>query len=520
MQWQQGVFIEQLHLYGDQAHRRALLSSLDSQPWPGEDSEQIILIDQLSVSGPWWEIGQKAADAADQIAQTNPRQTNQGQGDNSQRVIRFTDRLELLSRFAEDSSQTQLNQWYWPLLLDTDQTVRPDHLLNLLDGQITLLPALLSRLSNREQLIPLIRQLSPTTWQQLLQRVASQLRIAPEALRVEPPPPDTAPQSAQPAAPNHWQNAQHQLDRHCQQSTPLIALCYLWQTKPHLLTRTGMGNRTDMVSYCLNTFYCNLHYSSGTKPASHFNPGRRPETEPMREHASQSQDGFLSGQALSQSGHSQSGQALSQTKIHDVSTQERGDEFKTNQDKINQDRHETHETQYTTQCAGTLYLINAFLQVRITEMVQKSTISPWVFIYRVAKTLAEPDPSITQFIADQAECDVDNLLNQVNKLHEQSLVEEPLQKQLQRLTHFYQPTGLWQPELIKLPARIKVQGPNIRLVTDLSQVRTDIRLHGLDINPGWQPWLGQVITFEFGDYPEFARRDKYLQRAHQRTPRL
>jgi hypothetical protein len=31
----------------------------------------------------------------------------------------------------------------------------------------------------------------------------------------------------------------------------------------------------------------------------------------------------------------------------------------------------------------------------------------------------------------------------------------------------------------------------------MSAVRLPVRLAGLDINPGWVPWLGRVVTFHY-----------------------
>lgn len=59
-----GVTIERFHLHGDTGHRDALLASLDSQAWPDEDSNRIVIIRQLEVRGYWWEIASKIATAA------------------------------------------------------------------------------------------------------------------------------------------------------------------------------------------------------------------------------------------------------------------------------------------------------------------------------------------------------------------------------------------------------------------------------------------------------------------------
>ena len=66
--------------------------------------------------------------------------------------------------------------------------------------------------------------------------------------------------------------------------------------------------------------------------------------------------------------------------------------------------------------------------------------------------------------------------------------------------------NLWQPDWIYLPARAEVNQAYINIYLDNSSVNLQLRLAGLDVNPGWIPWLGRVIYFHYGHYPELTNR--------------
>jgi hypothetical protein len=38
---------------------------------------------------------------------------------------------------------------------------------------------------------------------------------------------------------------------------------------------------------------------------------------------------------------------------------------------------------------------------------------------------------------------------------------------------------------------------HVDLHAALHAVRLPVRLAGLDVNPGWLPWLGRVVTFHY-----------------------
>jgi hypothetical protein len=53
--------------------------------------------------------------------------------------------------------------------------------------------------------------------------------------------------------------------------------------------------------------------------------------------------------------------------------------------------------------------------------------------------------------------------------------------------------------LVRRPASISVTPTHVDLAFELADVDIRIRRAGLDIDPGWVPWLGRVVTFHYRD---------------------
>ena len=57
---------------------------------------------------------------------------------------------------------------------------------------------------------------------------------------------------------------------------------------------------------------------------------------------------------------------------------------------------------------------------------------------------------------------------------------------------------VWQADTWRVPARLIASASHVDLHFRLNDVRLPVRRVGLDINPGWLPWLGRVVTFHYG----------------------
>ena len=70
------------------------------------------------------------------------------------------------------------------------------------------------------------------------------------------------------------------------------------------------------------------------------------------------------------------------------------------------------------------------------------------------------------------------------------------------LANHYLNEGFWDETLINIPANIVSSASHIDIFFPLESVMLPVRLAGLDVNPGWIPWLGRVVTLHYRDYQQ------------------
>jgi len=88
-----------------------------------------------------------------------------------------------------------------------------------------------------------------------------------------------------------------------------------------------------------------------------------------------------------------------------------------------------------------------------------------------------------------------------------ALIERPVPAALPDLfalgASLYGGDILWRPSLLAVPATVSLSPSHLDVVYPLSRARLDVRLAGLDVNPGWVAWLGRAVTFFYQDGPWF-----------------
>jgi len=152
---------------------------------------------------------------------------------------------------------------------------------------------------------------------------------------------------------------------------------------------------------------------------------------------------------------------------------------------------------FTTRCAGLFYLINALNDKDCLELLwqpqEMACSSGWLWLFALARHLdAELDLPILQFLAEQYGCqDVETLLA-LPGIANMDEVEALLDKR-------YRDQDFWNASLILVPARVVATASHIDIYFPLAAVRLSVRLAALDVNPGWVPWLGRVVTLYYRD---------------------
>ena len=151
---------------------------------------------------------------------------------------------------------------------------------------------------------------------------------------------------------------------------------------------------------------------------------------------------------------------------------------------------------FRTAQGGVFYLLNFLnrppLQALMARAWQQLP-SGWAWLYLIGRELALPaDDPVVRFLADQLDPESATVLADL----------PPLPERQQVLTYaeaWYGRAGLWRPELLAVDAMIRFSPSELELHARLTAVRLPIRLAGLDLDPGWLPWLGRVVTFHFDD---------------------
>ncbi|MDT4290102.1 hypothetical protein RO575_11080 [Methylomonas sp. MO1] len=150
--------------------------------------------------------------------------------------------------------------------------------------------------------------------------------------------------------------------------------------------------------------------------------------------------------------------------------------------------------EFNTQQGGLLYLLNMLnrSEMRSLMLEHAETLpSGWAWLYRLGQELKlDEDDALVDFIALQLGLDESAELAQLPQLPAREQV-------LSRAQSWYGKTGVWQPELLALAGQIHYSPSHIDLYAPMSAIRLPVRLAGLDINPGWLPWLGRVVSFHY-----------------------
>ncbi|WP_445367844.1 hypothetical protein ACH5Y9_23950 [Methylomonas sp. BW4-1] len=149
---------------------------------------------------------------------------------------------------------------------------------------------------------------------------------------------------------------------------------------------------------------------------------------------------------------------------------------------------------FHTRQGGLLYLLNMLnrSEMRCLMREHAETLpSGWAWLYRLGQELQlDEDDALVDFIARQLGLDDSGELGRLPPLPAREQVLDLAQR-------WYGKTGVWQPELLALTGQIHYSPSHIDLYAPMSAIRLPVRLAGLDINPGWLPWLGRVVSFHY-----------------------
>ncbi len=143
-----------------------------------------------------------------------------------------------------------------------------------------------------------------------------------------------------------------------------------------------------------------------------------------------------------------------------------------------------------TAWGGVLFLINALRRLHLEVLLDRigpEAPTSWRLLHDLGTVFGMPeDEPLAEFLAAQ---DLDT--------HVPPGLLTEIMNDIQTL---YQPDGSWPLPLAQLAV---LHATETHLDLDLHVTETDIvlRLSGLDLDPGWVPWLGRVVAFHYDQLP-------------------
>ena len=158
-----------------------------------------------------------------------------------------------------------------------------------------------------------------------------------------------------------------------------------------------------------------------------------------------------------------------------------------------------YPSRLSTQQGGVFYLLNFLNLPRIqdallSEPVTRDFPSAWGWLWQLAVAMEwQPEPGVENLFAlfcgyDQPE--------QLRQLPVMPQMRDLLQWGRQRYG-----TALFNRDIFAVPALIETDACHVDAFYALDHVNLDVRRVGLDIDPGWLPWLGKVVKFHYGVPP-------------------
>jgi hypothetical protein len=143
-----------------------------------------------------------------------------------------------------------------------------------------------------------------------------------------------------------------------------------------------------------------------------------------------------------------------------------------------------HGLEITTSWGGVLFLINALQRLDI-EVLLAAADAPtgWRLLHDLSVAFGMPkDEALAIFLVMQ---DLDT------QAPPDLIAELAL-----RLEELYRPDGPWPLPLAQM-ARLRATETHLDLDLAATEIDIALRLSGLDLDPGWVPWLGRVATFHY-----------------------
>ena len=482
------VDIGQLQLNCSANQQPVVLDALDSAEWPATRSDEILLLRRLQVDAEAWAIGREAVAQLRALMDDapSPWSADINQSD----ALRFADRAEYVALLCREIVQPA-PQTTWLLAGDVlaQQALRAGSpapaLLSILSEQLLLLPSVFARLAQHQLLEPVLMALGSDTVNRLSERLVQQTGFSVDpranalAQSVAPGVTDSLQQIASLPEPalRTWRQALRHLAPALQPYAAwLAAIVLAWQYTPQILLQPASAN------HAMQRLRQRLLPSSDT--AGHTGGGL------PSAHQAAAADGPKSASVAS-------GRTVSETPA-DVSrpaalSSSAADSKVSTEAPSAEESGEQEVAQHTLFTAhGGFFLLLNLLRM---QPLPAAPGNAWQHLYQLCVLLGvELDTPLLAFLATQLQLDSPERLRDLP-------VEDYERKLLALAGKRYPHQPFWPHGLIQRAARVRHDEVHVDVDFHADSVDLQIRLNGLDVDPGWLPWLGRVVRFHYLDDP-------------------
>lgn len=164
-------------------------------------------------------------------------------------------------------------------------------------------------------------------------------------------------------------------------------------------------------------------------------------------------------------------------------------------------RDQDADRSFGSQFGGILYLLNFLNRQPVQAIIRKhwrSVPGVWTWLSGAVETfdnnsVLKNDPLYDYIIHRTHPARTKASTHPINT----TCLSPELICELRQVSETLYPRHLWNTELLSLSSDIGISQDRIVVRADLSEANINARLHGLDINPGWLPWLGYTVQFQF-----------------------
>jgi hypothetical protein len=152
-----------------------------------------------------------------------------------------------------------------------------------------------------------------------------------------------------------------------------------------------------------------------------------------------------------------------------------------------------HGLEIATGWGGVLFLVNALQRLDIEPLLAApGAPTGWRLLHDLGRAFGMPaEEALAEFLAAQ---DL-----------ETTAPPELIGQLALRLEMLYGPNGFW-PLPLEQPGLLRATETHLDLDLAVTEIDIAIRLSGLDLDPGWVPWLGRVVSFHYDRLPVFRSR--------------